>query len=111
MKIAFITPTKDRPDDIRKMLNSYMVQTRRPGQVVIVDSSAEPVSDVVDEFPELKIDYKCLTEKPSAAGQRNGGIELLRDENAQFGMIHWLKEQGVQFSSKRFCVAAWMRKS
>lgn len=80
MKIAFITPTKDRPDDIRKMLSSYMSQTRRPDQVIIVDSSLESVSNVVHEFPHLEIAYKRWEKTPSAADQRNGGIELLRDD-------------------------------
>lgn len=79
MKLAVITPTKDRPQDIRKMLHSFMAQSHRPDQVIIVDSSSAPVSAVVDEFPALKINYKRWTEKPSAAGQRNGGIELLQN--------------------------------
>ncbi|MBM9612696.1 glycosyltransferase [Desulfobulbus rhabdoformis] len=80
MKLAIITPTKDRPQDIRKMLHSFMAQTRRPDQVIVVDASGEPVSAVVDEFPALKIEYKRWTDKPSAAGQRNGGEALLRDD-------------------------------
>lgn len=80
MKFAIITPTKDRPDDIRKMLHSFMMQTKKPDQVIIVDSSTEPISHVIDEYPSLKINYYRWTKKPSAAGQRNGGIALLHAE-------------------------------
>lgn len=80
MKIAFITPTKDRPSEIRKMLTSYMAQTHQPDQVIVVDASRDPVEDVIAEFPELNIDYKRWTKEPSAAAQRNGGLELLADD-------------------------------
>jgi len=45
-RIVFVTPTKDRPGDLRKMLASLAGQTRRPDQV-IVDTSAEPAESVV----------------------------------------------------------------
>jgi len=80
MKIAFITPTKDRPEDIRRMLRSFEMQTRKPDQVIIIDAGIRPVSWVVDEFPDFKIDYLRWQQKPSAAAQRNGGIELLKDD-------------------------------
>lgn len=80
MKIAFITPTKDRPEDIRRMLKSFEAQTRRPDQVIVVDAGAKPVSEVVQEFAGLKIDYIRWHHEPSAAAQRNGGIAMLQGD-------------------------------
>ena len=80
MKIAFITPTKDRPDDIRKMMESYAAQSRRPDQIIVVYGSGEPVEKVVHEVEGLEVDYLRWTDKPSAAAQRNGGLKLVRDD-------------------------------
>lgn len=80
LRIAFITPTKDRPEDLRRMLNSLANQTRRPDQVIVVDASTESVESVCREFPVLAVDYLRWTAAPSAAAQRNGGLELLKPE-------------------------------
>ena len=37
VKLAYVVPTKDRPDDLRKLLESLAAQTRAPDQIVIVD--------------------------------------------------------------------------
>ena len=74
MKIVFVTPTKDRPDDIRKMLESFSAQGRRPDQIIVVDGSGEPVEKVVHEVEGLEVDYLRWTDKPSAAAQRNGRL-------------------------------------
>lgn len=73
-KLAFVVATKDRPDDLRKMLQSLFEQSHRSDQIVIVDSSADPVSAVEQEFPELNIKYIHHT-PPSASAQRNIGIQ------------------------------------
>ena len=73
-KITFVVATKDRPDDLRKMLRSLLEQSHRPDQIVIVDSSADPVSEVTKEFLELNIKYIHHT-PPSASAQRNIGIQ------------------------------------
>ena len=73
-KVAFVVATKDRPHDLRKMLRSLSAQSHRPDQIVIVDSSTDPVSGMAQEFPELKIKYIHHT-PPSASAQRNIGIQ------------------------------------
>ena len=75
-KIAFVVATKDRPRDLRNMLASLDEQSVRPGQVVIVDASTEPVESVVAEFPSLRIDYLRHL-PPSASAQRNAGIQAV----------------------------------
>jgi hypothetical protein len=58
------------------MLASLAGQSVLPGQVVIVDASAEPVDSVVREFPSLRIDYLRHL-PPSASAQRNVGIRAV----------------------------------
>jgi len=62
------------------MLVSLDGQTRRPDQVIVVDASAEPVEGVVRSVRGLSVDYLRWTDKPSAAAQRNGGLNLVRDD-------------------------------
>ena len=76
MKIAFVVATKDRPGDLRTMLRSLADQSRRPDQVVIVDSSAAPVQSVAEEFGGLNVKY-IHVDRPSASGQRNTGIRAV----------------------------------
>lgn len=84
IRIAIITPTKDRADDLRRMLHSLETQRRKPDQIIIVDASNKSVESVCRDFSSLRIDYLHWTEKPSAASQRNGGLPLLNPE------INWI---------------------
>ncbi|OVE75607.1 hypothetical protein BVX97_04270 [bacterium E08(2017)] len=77
MKTAFIVPTKDRPDDIRRMLKGLEGQSHPPDQVVIVDAGEKALVDIANEFPGLNIKYKRWKNEPTAAGQRNAGAELV----------------------------------
>jgi len=86
MKIAFVIATKDRPHDLRKMLRSLWEQSHRPDQIVIVDSSAVPVSAVTKEFPKLNIEYIHHT-PPSASAQRNRGIRAVDPDMPLIGFL------------------------
>ena len=37
ISLAFVIPTKDRGEDLRRMLGSLVNQTRLPDQVIVVD--------------------------------------------------------------------------
>ena len=71
-RIAFVVPTKDRPEDLRRMLASLAAQSRKADQIVVVDGSEPPVRHVVEEFPGIGIEYVRVF-PPSLAQQRNGG--------------------------------------
>lgn len=71
--ISLIVATKDRPDDLRRLLESLRSQTVGPAEIVIVDASREPVAALTAEFPDLTIRY-LRHWPPSAAAQRNAGI-------------------------------------
>jgi len=86
-KLAFVVATKDRPDDLRTMLQSLVAQTRRPDQVVIVDSSAEPVVAVANDFPGLGVKYIRHEGPPSASRQRNVGIRAVGSDMDFIGFL------------------------
>jgi GT2 family glycosyltransferase len=84
--IAFVVATKDRPVELRNMLKSLEVQSYKPDQVIIVDGSAEPIENVLKEFPTLSINYiRCIP--PSAARQRNMGIKAVNPEIILIGFL------------------------
>jgi GT2 family glycosyltransferase len=73
--LALVVATKDRPDDLRQMLNSLRNQTMPPKEVILVDASSDPVEGILKEFPELTLRYVRHL-PPSAAAQRNAGIRV-----------------------------------
>ena len=72
-RISIVVATKDRPDDLRRLLESLRLQTLGPAEIVIVDASHAPVEYVMAAFPELPTRY-LRHWPPSAAAQRNAGI-------------------------------------
>jgi len=75
--ISFVVATKDRPADLRRMLESLALQLPLPDLVIVVDSSAVPVRPLVDQFHHrLPLQY-LYHQPPSASAQRNAGIEAV----------------------------------
>jgi len=74
--IAFVVPTRNRPDDLRRMLTSIQVQRIHPDQIIIVDGSDDPVENIVEEFPKLNIQYDRVY-PPSLTRQRNAGMAVV----------------------------------
>ena len=85
-KIAFVVPTKDRPVDLKKMLQSLAEQERKPDQIIIVDGSMPPIKNVVEEFEKLPIDYVAIY-PPSLAKQRNAGMAILKKDITLAGYL------------------------
>ena len=86
ISLAFVIPTKDRGEDLRRMLASLVAQTSLPDQVIVVDGSGIAVSWCESEFPELQIDYVRLL-PPSLSAQRNAGMAMLRKEITHAGYL------------------------
>ena len=84
--LAFVIPTKDRGEDLRRMLGSLVSLTRLPDQVIVVDGGGIAVLWCVAEFPELQIDYVRLL-PPSLSAQRNAGMAMLRPEITHAGYL------------------------
>ena len=72
-QLSLVIATKDRPDDLRRLLTSLRDQTRWPAEIILVDASRETVEGVTSDFSDLPIRY-LRHFPPSAAAQRNAGI-------------------------------------
>jgi GT2 family glycosyltransferase len=75
-KLAIIIATKDRPKEIKRLLESVCSQDLKPAQVIIVDGGNSSCKEVEESFPDLRIDY--VRKVPaSLTVQRNIGISRL----------------------------------
>jgi len=71
--VSLIVATKDRPSDLTRLLESLRLQTIQPVEIVLVDSSSDPIQSLVAGFSGLNLRY-LRHWPPSAAAQRNAGI-------------------------------------
>jgi len=76
--VAFIIPTKDRPDKLKNLLNSIAGQNEVCGRIIVVDGG-KSVKDVVMGFSDrVPVEYyEC--HPPGQIRQRNYGISLLSE--------------------------------
>lgn len=74
---SIVIATYERPEPLRRALESVVLQTRQPEQVFIVDSSvSDAAQSVANAFSgRLPIRY-VRSQTPSSAQQRNAGIDL-----------------------------------
>lgn len=77
-RLAFIVPTKDHPEPLRRMLGSLASQSCLPHQLIVVDGSDPPIEHIVQEFPSLGIEY-IREFPPSLSRQRNVGIAAVKE--------------------------------
>ncbi|MFB3883628.1 MAG: glycosyltransferase family 2 protein [Thermodesulfobacteriota bacterium] len=84
--LAFIIPTKNRPQKLKEVLNTLSQQTERCGQVIIVDGG-QSVREVAASFSDrLPVEYyECSP--PGQIRQRNMGITKLKDAITLVGFI------------------------
>lgn len=75
-RISVIIPTKNRFHDIIKCIESILVQTLLPDEIVIVDSSdTQELKSKIEEFKSEKTKFAYIHTKPGVNYQRNIGIE------------------------------------
>ncbi len=72
-KLSIIVPTKDHPDDLRRLLLSLSAQTVFPDEVIVVDGGSNPVEAVVREKWPFVTAYERVY-PPWLAKQQNAGI-------------------------------------
>lgn len=75
VKITVVTPTRNRPEYLERMLGTLSQQTYLPEEVIVIDAS-----DDVAHHAQLKTKFSplnviLLTASPSVCGQRNLGIQ------------------------------------
>ena len=84
--IAYVVPTKDRPDDLAKLLESLRRQSVQASQIVIVDGSETPIDGLLAKYPDLPLTYVRIY-PPSLARQRNAGMAALQPNIAVAGYL------------------------
>lgn len=80
--LSFIVATKNRPQELMRLLRSILAQSVVVQQVIIVDASDDPVEGILNEFYKLNIVY-VRSDFSSAARQRNLGLKVL-DKDIDF---------------------------
>jgi GT2 family glycosyltransferase len=84
--LALIVATKDRPGEVKKLLDSLNTQTLPPAQLIIVDGGTIRAEQVIRKYPNLNIRYfRCSP--PSAAKQRNIGVKAAPREANLIGFL------------------------
>jgi len=78
-KVAIIIPTKDRPGELKALLESVSTQEVKPVQIVVVDGGDVPAENSLKRFSGLNIDYTRVI-PPSLTVQRNTGITKVHRE-------------------------------
>lgn len=82
MKISVIIPTRNRISDLIRCLQSLVIQSVKPGEILIIDSSDTPIIseqkflDIAAELSKNNITLIYKHTSPGAAYQRNVGIAL-----------------------------------
>ncbi|MCL4457681.1 MAG: glycosyltransferase [Nitrospirae bacterium] len=84
--LCLIIPTKDRPFELERLFNSIKTQSIRPVQIIVVDGGEPGVRCLVNNFPELSIDYLQVL-PPGLTRQRNAGLRVVRDEIDLVGFL------------------------
>ncbi len=79
LRIAFVVATKDRPEELRRLWQSLLAQSRIPDEVVVIDAGARPSSLSEGEGPRPGLRF-IRTAIASASRQRNIGLDaIIRD--------------------------------
>jgi glycosyltransferase involved in cell wall biosynthesis len=85
-RITFVIPTKDRPDELRRLVRSLADQSAPAAEIVIVDGGERPLGPFAADFPGLPI--RVLRHRPpSATRQRNVGIAAVGPEATLIGIL------------------------
>lgn len=84
--LALIIPTTGRMDCIKRLLESVIAQSVRPGEIIIVNGGDVDISDIKGDFKELNIKY-IVSQPPFLTRQRNIGISALDRRTALVGFL------------------------
>ena len=77
MRTSVIIPTYNRPDDLKKCIESILTQTVRPDELIIVDDGALQELPLKKSCEDAGIGYLYFKkDKPGLTASRNAGIKL-----------------------------------
>lgn len=115
-RLSIIIPTRDRHQDLERLLESITVQGVKLLQVIIVDSGNDPINGILKKFPDLAIIYARLL-PASLPAQRNLGIskisgeatlvaflddDIVMEDNSIKGMMEFWKTAGDDVAGASF---------
>ncbi|MBU2511644.1 glycosyltransferase [bacterium] len=84
--LSFVIPTKDRPQKIENLLESFLIQEFSCGRIIIV-AFGQNIEEVVNLYKDrLPVEYYHLAEGGQIR-QRNYGLGLLTDETKLVGFL------------------------
>ena len=84
--IAFIIPTRNRPELLTKLIRSIRNQTIKPDQVVIVDGSDNSIEPQIRRFLLPFFTFLRVI-PPSLTKQRNAGVKALNEDITLVGYL------------------------
>jgi len=84
--LGFVIPTKDRPEEIKKILENFESQSTMPEEIVVVDSGQKSIGNLIQDFNKLNIKY-IKHYPPSISGQCNSGIKALSSSINLIGIV------------------------
>lgn len=77
--LAVIIATKDRPQELSRLLESIKTQEVKPSQIIVVDGSDSGLTGLLSLYSYMGIDYIKVI-PPSLTKQRNVGISAVKDD-------------------------------
>lgn len=80
IQLSIVICTRNRPADLARCLTSLDKQTLAPGQVIVVDSSTEPLTDTCLKALTIATEKIYIHTRPGLTYQRNRGIERARGD-------------------------------
>jgi glycosyltransferase involved in cell wall biosynthesis len=79
-KFAILIPTRNRPSQITKLLESLLVSTLKPLQIIIIASGEDIINTVGTFVGKLPVTYQH-TKVTGQVNQKKEGLRLLADES------------------------------
>jgi glycosyltransferase involved in cell wall biosynthesis len=86
IRLGFIIPTKDRPQEINRLLKSIYSESWKPEVIIVVDGSVAPIEENLLRDPAVQLIYKRVF-PPSLTAQRNAGIQLIPSSLTHVGFL------------------------
>jgi len=103
-KLAVVIATKDRPENLRKVLSGIRDQSVHPHQVIVVDGGDETIENVVEGFRGLEVDYVRVY-PPALTKQKNAGVANV---NADIDLIGFIDDDiGFEDNAIQAMLAFW----
>ncbi len=113
MNISICITTFNEEGSIGALLDSLLVQTKKPDEIVVVDGgSTDKTIEIIRHYQKKDRRIKLLTEKCSRAKGRNLGVEIAKNDIIAItdaGCVadpDWLKNLTASFATGRVDISA-----